>query len=193
VIAAMILRNGPISRIISLGIMSIAGCAAVCRALAVNTNLRNLHITVRNADGDMLEGLAASQTLQSLHVLHYEPLAPQLLERFVRGLRTNTTLQQVTFVIGHQVTAQFWQPLIETLESHNYTLRIFHTGEEVDRTLAQLMQRNSLIRPVINDLQARDFRVAQAEVPFYLEWIQLFPSLVYHFSRHENREHLLQE
>jgi hypothetical protein len=193
VIAAMIRRNGPISRIILRGILSTAGCAVVSQAMTVNTNVRNMQITVRSADNDTLQGLAASQTLQTLSVLHTERPAPQFMEQFARGLRTNTTLQLLHFLFRHEVPAQFWQPLVETLESHNYILRIVRTGKQVDYTMADLLQRNSFIRPVINDLQARDFRVGRSELPFYLERIQPFTSLVYRLLRHENREHLLQE
>lgn len=185
-LATMIRRNVPISRIMLQCILSPNGYALICQAVAASIKLRDLLITVRSANSDTLQGLAASQSLRTLSVRHSDVMSPLVLEQIARDLRSNTTLQALRLVLHEsqrELPALFWQPLLETLEFHNWALRDVRTAIQDNPTFAPLLQRNSLIRPVINDLQARNFRVARAELPFYLERIQPFTSLVFRILR----------
>jgi hypothetical protein len=194
VLASWIRRNTPITILNLDGRLFGHDSVLVCQAVAVNTNLQVLRLYVAiDAGPDTLRGLAVSSSLTHL-VLHPRSILldwpHDVWATFARELRTNTSLTRIWFVGCLTMSAEERQPIVETLKSFNYTLETIGYYRHPD--FESLLQRNRLIRHQMNELQARNYDVAPADLPTILEGVNPILSAVYHILRQGNLARVLE-
>lgn len=184
IIATLIRRNGPITSIELGGTVSAEGCSIICQAVAINTHLQNFCVIVRNARCDSLHVAITSSSLQTMSVQSEGSFVPACFFNLAKELRSNFTIQRFDFLVPHDNSLVFWHPLVETLESFNYTLTAILTfpGAQ-ERTIHRLLLRNAMIREKAKRLKQQEYAVPPATLPSLLAFVRPFPDLVYRILR----------
>lgn len=196
-IASMLRRDVPLTHLVLGGTLSATGCAMVCRAVAVNTNLQALDLLVTKTRADTLCGVLASSSLRTLQIRKRGLFAPECLHTFATELRSNTTLQALQFfrfVFNVEEARLFWRPLLHTLEYFNYSLVVVETGTQMTSSplrnllgnhmiIAQLLHRNGFIRRAIHALKTLNYQMPASILPLLFKLLSPIPGLLYHALR----------
>jgi hypothetical protein len=173
----------------------------LCRSVSRNSNLRVLHIRVKDISADALALVACSSSpLRELMVCSV--FSDLSMASLASQLRTNTTLTRLT--LRHEAFGEHsrkirrdrFRPIEDALETYNYSLLdvdvqqwlmdrprppfyVFSTTR-VDR----LVRRNRWIQRALQQLEPRSYHVSPTSLwPSVLEVVSPLPTLVYRFLR----------